>query len=355
LPNNGESKCAVAVADFEGAGKPGLFLGGRVVPGRYPETPQSCLLRNVNGKFVDVTDEWAPGLKNIGMVTAAVWADIDGDQRLDLVLTLEWGSVVYFHNTGHGLENWTEKSGLAGLTGWWSALTIADVNHDGRPDLVVGNVGLNTKYQASISAPTVLYAGDFDGTGRNALVEAQYEEGKLYPLRGRSKLAYTFPWLPKKFPTYKAFGRATVEELFGADHLNAVRKLSANTLESGIFVQQADHTFKFQPLPRLAQIAPINAIVAQDLDGDGILDLFCAGNNFGPEPNTGRFDGGLSLFLKGDGHGGFTPVLPAHSGLVMTGECRGAAAITLGGTPKPALLVTRCNGPVLLFTASQKR
>jgi enediyne biosynthesis protein E4 len=354
MPGDGESTGPVAAADFDGDGKAEVFVGGRVVPGQYPATPRSFLYHHVGGKLVDVTDQVAPGLRSVGMVTAAVWADVDGDQRLDLVLALEWGPVSYWHNTGHGLENHTTPAGLAGVTGWWSSLAVADVNGDGRPDLVAGNVGLNTKYHASAVAPTVLFAGDFDGNGKSQLIEAQYEGDKLFPVRGRSKLAYAFPWLPKKFPTYQAYARATVTDIFGADRLAGGRQLAATELASGIFLQQSDGTFRFQPLPRLAQLAPINSIVTRDFDGDGRLDLFCAGNNFGPEANTGRFDGGLSVLLRGDGKGGFTPLSPAQSGLSVIGDARSAIALDRPGRMGPGIAVSRCDGALLLFVPAHR-
>ena len=351
LPREGESTTACAAADFDSDGHVDLFVGGRLVPGRWPAAPRSFLYRNEGGRFVDVTDQLAPGLRHVGMVTAAAWADLDGDGRPDLVLTLEWGPVKVFHNTGHGFEDNTARAGLAGRTGWWSALTVADVNGDGRPDLVVGNVGLNTKYHATAAQPTVLYAGDFDGSGRAALLEAQYDpDGRLYPVRGRSKLAYTFPWLTRKFPTFAAYARASVDDIFPAESLQAATRLEATELASGVYLQQPDGTFVFRPLPREAQIAPINAFVWRDLDGDGHPDLLCVGNNFGPEPSTGRFDGGLGLLLKGDGHGGFTPVAPDESGIVVSGEARGTAAVNISGTsPATAIVVTQSNGPLLFF------
>ena len=242
---------------------------------------------------------------------------------------------------------------MSAVTGWWSALAVTDVNGDGRPDIIAGNVGLNTKYQATPDAPTLLFAGDFDGTGKEQLIEAQYENGALYPLRGRSKLGYAFPWLSKKFPTYKAYGKAKLTDLFTAERLASVRRLAATELASGVFIQDASGRFTFKPLPRSAQMAPINAIVARDLDGDGTLDLFCVGNNFGPEPNTGRFDGSLGVLLKGNGHGAFTALTPSDSGLIVPGDTRAAVCLATPGAKGTMIAVARCDGPLLLFTSKR--
>ena len=261
-----------------------------------------------------------------------------------------------FHNTGHGFEDDTTRLGLAGVTGWWSALTVADVNGDGRPDLIAGNVGLNTKYAATPQAPAVLFSGDVDGSGRTAIIEAGYDtDGRLYPLRGRSKLADTFPWIRKRFPTFADFAHASVEDLFPSERLHAATRLAATELASGIFLQQADGRFRFSPLPRLAQLAPISGFVFADLDGDGQPDLYCVGNFFGPEPTTGRFDGGVSLLLRGDGRGNFTPVPPGESGLVAPGDVRAVARLSPlhpGGGPR--LAVASCQGPLLLFTRNTR-
>jgi hypothetical protein len=351
VPADGESTSVAAAADFEGTGKVGLFVGGRVVPGHWPAAPKSFLYRNVGGKFVDVTDEVAPGLRNIGMVTAAVWADLDHDGKPDLLLATEWGPIVYFHNTGHGLENWTKKAGLADRTGWWSALAVADLNGDGRLDIIAGNVGLNTKYHASAAEPTVLFAGDLDGSGREQLIEAQYEDGKLYPVRGRSKLAYVYPWIPKKYPTYESYAHATIADIFPADHLAAATKYAATELASGIFSQRRDGTFEFKPLPSYAQVSPINAFVVRDLTGSGHPDIYCVGNNFGPEPSTGRFDGGVSVLLRNDGHGNLKAIPAWQTGLVASGDTRAAVALALPGQKGvPSIAVSQSNGPVLLFT-----
>ncbi len=343
LPADGESTGATAAADFDGDGRSDLFVGGRTVPGKYPETPRSFLYRNEGGKFADVTDAVAPGLREIGLVTAALWADVNADQKPDLLVATEWGSVMLFTNNGGKLVS----APLTAATGWWSSLAVADVNGDGRLDVIAGNNGLNTKYHASEREPTELYAGDFDGSGRSHLIEAQHENGKLVPVRGRSKLAYSFPWLSRKFPTYKAFASASLSEIFGADRLAGVKRLAATELASGVFLQQADGTFAFRALPREAQLAPINAIVARDLDGDNHLDLVAVGNNFGPEPSTGRFDGGVGVVLKGDGRGGFTALNAAQSGLLVIGEAR--AALAVPGAKGARLVVATNQGPLLLF------
>jgi len=355
LPENHESTSALASATVDGATE--IFVGGRVVPGHWPETPKSFLFRSINGKLTDITDQAAPGLSEIGMVTAAAFQDLDGDGRPDLVLTLEFGPVVLFHNTGHGFENRTQAAGLASRSGWWSSVAVADVNGDGRPDLIVGNVGLNTKYRASAEEPTFVYVGDLDGRGHQNIIEAETENGKIYPLRGRSRLAAAFPWINRKYPTYAAYSHATLNEIFSPDAISKARRLEANELASGIYFQQADGTFVFQELPRLAQASPINGIAAADFDGDGVLDLYCVGNNFGPEPSTGRFDGGLTILLKGDGHGHFQPVPFARSGLVVPGDTRNVAVIShpekTSAKSIPAadaVIVSQSNGPVLLFS-----
>ena len=343
---------AVAAADFDRDGRLDLFIGGRVIPGQYPLAPQSALLANRGGRFEDVTSTLAPGLHEVGMVTAALWSDVDGDGWLDLLLTLEWGNVKYFHNQqGNGFEDWTEKSGFAAAgSGWWTSIAAADFNGDGRPDYVVGNVGLNTQYHASPEHPALLFYGDFKGSGEEPqVVEAYYEGDLLFPWRCRKDLGAAIPSVLKHYPRNNSYARATLEEILGEEKLAAAQRYAATELRSGVFLSQPDGTFRFEPLPRIAQIAPLQGIVAGDFDGDGHADIYAVQNSYAPIPTIGRYDGGLSQLLRGDGHGHFIPVPPAESNLLVPGDAKALAVLDLDHDGWPDFLVTRNNDTTLVF------
>ena len=256
-----------------------VFLGARVSPVHYPLTPQSTLLANQGaspGTVVDVTDTVAPGLREVGMVTAAVWSDVDLDGWPDLLVATEWGHVKYFRNDrGVRLEDWTGRAGFAAAgTGWWSSLAAADFNGDGRPDFAAGNVGLNTQYKASVQEPAVLLLGDFrGGGGPPLLIEAYHEQGRLLPWRTRRNLGSVIPSILRRFPNNNAYAAATLDEILGADRVKAAQRWEATELRSGVFLSQPDGTYRFAPAPRVAQIAPWQGTVAGDFDGDGHADI----------------------------------------------------------------------------------
>jgi enediyne biosynthesis protein E4 len=342
---------AVAAADFDHSGRLGLFVGGRVEPGLYPQSPRSALLANRGGKFEDVTDAIAPGLRKVGMVTGALWSDVDGDGWPDLLLTLEWGRVTYFHNNhGLGFDDWTEKAGFAAAgTGWWTSIAAADFNGDGRTDYVVGNVGLNTQYHATPEYPALLYSGEFGGIEQTSLIEGYYEGGKLYPWRSLRDMGTVFPSVLRKYPTFDSYSRATLEEIFGKDRLLKADRFAATELRSGVFLSKPDGTYQFEPLPRIAQISPLQGIVAGYFCGDGHADIYAVQNSFAPIPAVGRFDGGLSQLLKGDGRGNFTPVPPAVSGLVVPGNAKALSIADIDRDGWADFLVTRNNDTTLAF------
>jgi len=357
LPPLPVSVGALAAADFDRGGRLGLFIGGRVVPGQYPLAPRSALLANRGGRFEDVTDELAPGLREVGMVTSALWSDVDGDGWPDLLLTLEWGGVRYFHNgRGRGFEDWTERSGFGSAgAGWWNSIAAADFNGDGRMDYVVGNLGLNTPYSATSERPALIFYGDFRGDGDRQLVEAYYEGDRLYPRRTRRELGAAIPSILKRFPRNDYFARATLGEILGEEQLARAQRFAATELRSGALMSQPDGTYRFEPLPRIAQIAPIQGLVAGDFDGDGRADVYAVQNSFAPYAWMGRFDGGLSQLLRGDGRGGFAPAIALESGLLVPGDAKGLAVVDLAQDGWPGFLVTRNNGATLAFRNSGVR
>ena len=354
LPSLPISAGAAAAADFDGDGHLDVFLGGRVVPGAYPDAPRSALLAWREGRYVDVTAELAPALTRIGMVTAALWTDVDGDSRPDLLVACDWGRVSCFRNDGaQGFTDISEAAGFAAAgTGWWRALATVDLNGDGRPDFLAGNLGLNTRYQASPSEPALLYAGVALDGARPQLIEAHYFDGKIYPWVTREIASRHFPSLNARFPTGDSYAVATLEDVFPAPVLAAARRLETTQLQSGVFLSQADGHWVFTPLPRELQIAPITAFAAADFDGDGRIDIAAAGNDFTALPEIGRFDGGLGWLLRGDPGAhplGLSSVWPRESGLVLFGDVRSLVATDLDRDGKPDLFATRNNAPSLAF------
>ncbi len=338
---------AAVAADFNRDGRLDVFLGARVLPGKYPAPPRSALLANRGGRFEDVTDQVAPGLREVGMVSSALWSDVDLDGWPDLLVALEWGGVRYFHNDGGvALSDWSEKAGFAAAgTGWWTALASADFNGDGRPDFVAGNVGLNTSYRT----PALLFAGNFRGGNSSQLIEAFYEGDRLYPRRTSKVIGAQIPTVKRRFVRNDDFSKATLGQILGEDRLAAATKYEATQFQSGVFLSQPDGTYRFSPLPRIAQIAPLQGIVTGDFDGDGHVDIYAVQNSFAPIPTIGRFDGGLSQLLLGDGRGRFVPVDPAHSGLVVPGDAKALVTLDLDADGWADFLVSRNNSTTLAW------
>src|SRR5438309_1439629 len=345
LPPMLTSTAAIAVGDFNGDGRPDLFVGGRVTPRNYPYPARSYLLRNDGGHFTDVTEQVCPELAHsYGMVTDAVWIDFDGDGRLDLVTAGEWMGLEFFKNDGTRLRNVTAAMGLPPLRGWWFSLAAGDFNHDGHIDLVAGNLGLNHTYTTSATGKLGVYAGSFTDARTTDVVLTKTIEGREYPIAGLPALSGAIYTVGIQFPTYAAYSTATVQQLFTATALQRALHYQVDTLAS-VYLQNDGHgRFTMTALPNLAQIAPLRGIIAYDVDGDGNLDLIVAGNIYDEEPNTPRADAGEGLWLRGDGHGHFTPAPAAESGFRADGDVTGIALVK---TPAGTAVLVANNGDSL--------
>ena len=329
LPDNFDSGSSVAAADYDRDGDLDLFVGGRIIPGEYPLTPNSRLLQNDGGKFTNAP-QTTESLTKTGLVTGAVWSDVDNDGWIDLLIAQEWGPIKYFQNNEGELVDQTVEAGLSEILGWWNGITPVDIDNDGDMDYAATNFGLNTKYKASSKKPTLLYYGDFESTGKPNIIEAKSGDKNLLPVRGLSCSSGAMPHLKTKFNTYTSFALAGLTDIYEPQNLESSKRCEANTLESGVFINDGGK-FTFKPFPRLAQIAPGFGITAGDFDGDSNADLYIAQNFLGPQAETGHMAGGVSIMLKGHGNGTFTTVAPRESGLYIGGDAKSLTTADING------------------------
>jgi hypothetical protein len=328
LPRTRESGASVVAADFNGDGHVDLFVGRRVVARKYGVSPRSYLLENDGrGHFRDVTTAKAPGLAEAGMVTGAAWTDYDGDGRPDLIVVGEWMPVRVFHQENGAFVDRTREAGFGDTEGWWNSVTAADVNGDGKPDLILGNLGLNSYLKASGTEPARLYINDFFHNGTLEQILTFYKHGVSYPLGGRDDLAKLMPQLRSKYVSYASFGASRIEEIFPASELERATVLQARNFASSVALNNGAGVFKMQPLPTEAQFAPVRSVLAQDFDGDGRIDLLLGGNFFGVQPMLGRYDASYGQLLRGTGDGQFQAVDLERSGLVIDGQVRHIEAV----------------------------
>lgn len=346
-PADSASVGALALGDVNGDGRLDLFVGARVVPGAWPvPAPSRLYLRTADGRWERDTLN-AAVLGSLGLVSSAIFADVDGDGRPDLVVTAEWGPVRVLHNEGGRLRDVTARLGLSSLTSRWIGLAAGDLDGDGRIDLVVTSFGRNTPWHASPARPYELVVGDFgEGLG---LVFARRDSasGKEMPLESFARVAIAVPGARERLATFADYSRATVDQLLGPAAARAVR-VGATTFDHTLLLNRGDH-FDARPLPPLAQLAPAFGIVVADLDGDGHEDLFLAQNFFPTNVETPRFDAGAGLVLLGDGRGGLRPLSVARSGLEMLGDQRGAAAADYDGDGRVDLAVAQNGGATMLW------
>ncbi len=327
LPTMLTSTGCVRVADINGDSKPDIFVGSRVSVGKYPNIPRSYVLINEgngNGSSPRFKDNTPEELKNIGMITDAAFVDLNKDKKQELVVVGEWMPITVFENENGKLADKTENYFDRKLSGWWNKLTVEDLNGDGSPDLLVGNLGLNSQCKVSDKQPAELYYKDFDDNGSIDPILCTYIQGKSYPYLTRDELLEQVPTKRPKFTSYDSYSNATLTDIFGEDELKDAKKLEANCLKTVLLIQNIQGKFEEKALPIEVQFAPIYTIIVTDYDKDGKKDLVMCGNLNKARLKFGKYDANYGLLLKGDGKGQFISIPQRQSGFNLQGDVRSA-------------------------------
>jgi hypothetical protein len=346
----------LAMADIDSDGDLDLFLGGRALPRGYPEPVSSVLFRNDSGRFRPDAEN-SRRLSRVGMVSAAVFTDLDGDADADLLLACEWGSLKLFRNERGSFAEWDPATKganakalkLSDLTGWWNGMTTGDFDNDGRLDIVASNWGRNSKYQRHLEQPLRVYWGNLSQLGGFDVFEAYFDSGlkKVVPWTFLDVLSRVSPFVQEQFPSHRAYGSLGIDEILGAN-LAALKSAETRTLDSTLFLNRGDH-FEVRPLPIEAQFAPAFAVCVADADGDGNEDIFLSQNFFDTEPETSRYDAGRGLWLRGNGRGDFTAMPGQQNGIKVYGQQRGAALCDFDHDGRVDLALAQNGGETKLF------
>ncbi len=325
--------CVISL-DYDYDGDLDLFVGGGVLPGKFPMHEKSFLLENTKGEFKDVTLQIAPHVMDLGIINSAVWTDIDGDQKNELILTGEWMPVNILKSRDGKLisvsarVNFSSDKGekasseLSELTGWWNCIKTIDVDNDGDQDLVLGNNGTNSKIKAAMKEPCTVYAKDFDGNKSYDAVLGYYIDEKCYPMYHRDQLIDQMPFMRKKFIRYRHYAGKTMDEIFSAEQKNGMNVYKTNNFFSGILINEGNLNFRFEKFPERAQLSTISDFVFDDFNKDGRTDILVAGNSTDADVSTGNYDGQAVLLLSGKGDGKFEALPQTVFDKVVNGEVR---------------------------------
>jgi len=328
--------------DFNGDGFVDVFVGGRAVPWAYGQIPASYLLVNDgHGKFIDVTTTVSSGLADVGMVTQALWFDIDKDGQKDLLVCCEWGGIYAFiNNKGH-----FTRTVLTDKKGWWNFVLPVDVNNDGNIDLIAGNLGLNSRLQASDKEPVRLYYNDFDDNGKAEQVLTYYLQGKEIPFANKDELQRQMPIVKKRFLYADDFAKATLQEIFTSQKLNGAQMLTANYFSNAVLINHGKLNFSTEALPWQAQLAPYRDAVVVNANNDSLPDILMMGNFYDNNIQMGRYDGDFGTVLVNKGQGKFT--CENINGLTIKGQVRHIKPVEINR--QPAYILARNNDSIKII------
>lgn len=349
------SSSVVAGADYDGDGDIDLFVGGRCLPGQYPYTSASYILRNDNGKLVSATQEVNPALEKPGMVSAAIWSDCNGDNKPDLILAGEFMKIMVFINQNGKLVDKTREFGLASSTGWWNSIVSGDFDNDGDIDYIVGNRGLNGYFKATPTEPVTLYANDFDNNGSVDPILNYYILGKQYPHAQLKDLASHMPTIQRNYSKYHDYAVQSIENVFPKEALNASTKLEARYFASVYLENNNNKGFNIKNLPARAQFAPVYGMNVVDYNNDGNLDVVMVGNSLSTQIEMGHEDAFNGLVLQGDGKGGFAAQAALETGFYTPNDAKSLAFVS---TSKANLMLVGNNMSkmqVMRWASSEKR
>lgn len=351
LPKTISSGSCVAIADYDGDGDIDIFRGGEVVAHQYPQSPVSYLLVNEKGKFIDKTKEIAPELVQAGMVKSAVWADMNGDKKSELIIAGEWMPLKIFTFNNGKMKNSSASYSLANTEGWWNKLIADDIDGDGDLDIVAGNLGENYKFQASMKKPFEVYAKDFDGNGTNDIFLAKHLSDKVVPIRGRECTSQQCPMIAQKFPTYLSFAESELSGILGEEALKTALHYKAYHFYTTIFMNEKGKLVA-KKLPMEAQLSTVNGIIVKDFDGDGKKDILLAGNKFDVEVETTPADASPGLFLKGLGKMEFKSCKPMESGFFVPFNVKDIQLVKMNNN-RWSILVSANNDRLRVFEKIQ--